>query len=103
MPKVVSNSSSIVVVVVVVAVAAAAAAAVVVIVRVTRDQHVLFFCLFVFQILFLAVIIRHGDDGKDEIDKVERTHEDDDDEKQHMKWSISAYHLKTRRHFHEFN
>ena len=30
--------------------------------------------------LFLAVVVRHGNNGQDEIDQIERTHEDDDDE-----------------------
>jgi len=59
-----------------------------------RYQHI-FLCLFVLEILLLAVVVGHGDDGKDEIDEVERTHEDDDDEEQHMQRPVGAYHLRT--------
>jgi len=31
-------------------------------------------------VLFATVVVRHGDDSKDEVDEIERTHEDDDDE-----------------------
>ena len=53
-------------------------------VKMRADQHIFFFGFFVFQILFLAVVVGHGDDGQDEVDQVERAHEDDDDEKQHV-------------------
>lgn len=34
--------------------------------------------------LFPAVVVGHGDDGQDQVDQVERTHEDDDDKERHV-------------------
>jgi len=49
-------------------------------------------------LLQLSLAIPHwsrSDYGKDEVDQIERSHEDDDNEEQHVKWTVGAYHLHT--------
>jgi hypothetical protein len=55
-----------------------------------------FFCLSVL-ILFPAVVVRHGDNGQNQIDQVERTHKDDDDKERHVKRTVCFNNLQVRK------
>jgi len=48
--------------------------------RQTDRQFIL--CSFLF--LLATVVVGHGDNGQDQVDQVERTHEDDDDKERHV-------------------
>ena len=43
--------------------------------------------------LLLTVVVRHGDDGQNEVDEVERAEKDDEDEKEHVIQSIRTNNL----------
>jgi len=42
---------------------------------------------------FLTVVVRHGDNGQDEVDKVERAEKDYKDEKEYVIQSVSSNNL----------
>jgi len=56
--------------------------------RGTRTRNVdldqLFLGLCFFLRLLLTVVVRHGDDGQDEVDQIERAEKDDEHEKEHV-------------------
>ena len=39
-------------------------------------------------VLFSTIVVRHGYDGEDQVDQVERSHEDDDDEERYVKRTV---------------
>ena len=47
-------------------------------------------------LLFLTVVIWHGDDGQNQVDEVERPHEDDYDEEGDVDWSVGGQDLQYR-------
>jgi len=47
--------------------------------------------------LFPAVIVSHGDNGQDDVDQVERSHEDDDHEEKHLILTVRLDRLQQTR------
>jgi hypothetical protein len=48
-----------------------------------------------FHILLLAVVVRHGDNGEDEVDKVERAHENNDHKEEDVQATVGSDYLKS--------
>ena len=46
-----------------------------------------------FSLSSLTVVVRHGDNGEDEVDEVERAEEDDADKERHVPQSVRAKYL----------
>src|SRR6218665_439168 len=61
------------------------------------NRRLSFFGLSFLLRLFLAVVVRHGNNGKNEIDQIEGSEEDDDDEEEHVIRSIGTDYLQVNR------
>jgi len=60
------------------------------------DQRPTYRQFFLSGVLFLlaTVVVRHGDDGQDQVDEVEWSHEDNNNEEWHVMRSVRFDHLQ---------
>jgi hypothetical protein len=56
------------------------------VIEVISYSHRLLFRGFFFLSLLLQLIVRHSDDGQDQVHEVERAQEDDHNEEKHVPW-----------------